>query len=803
MITSIFLENWRSHQNTSLTFRKGTNLLIGIMGSGKSSVLSGISFALFGTFPALEHRHLSLGEIIMHGKNSAKIILWFEWNREKYEIHRIISRGAKGISSDAEIRKEGKLMERGQNAVTKYIEHLLQIDYTLFSRAIYSEQNKIDRFLNIDPAKRKQEIDELLGLDKFEIARSNTVTLINRAKNTRKTFEEKFSRTRLEEIRKKEIETRNKCLTLEQKRKILLEEIEKNDNLYQQSNSKFSILKSKKEKADSLKHEIAMAKGAIKQLREQLDLNEKYLTDRKYPATGKYSAGEECSENREYENREYSASKECSVNEECLAAMQTKKIQEEKTYEENKKLLSDLQLKENALSKEAGILENKLEAAKNAKSEFECIKKELEVLLCGKKYEELVKEKQKSEHENIALAAFQQSLSSELKKLEEEARKITPALSKCPLCKSTLTKEGIIHVLNEYADEIAQKKKQLEDSLVQKQEKLKFYSEMDAKLCKLENLIQRQNVLEKELLRYQKLPEQIPELQSKIAKISELINSAKQNIEKTSISYQQTVLECAKLEEILSKKKKLAQIEFVLNKNESELKILEFNESEFENIRSEMEGIKLRMENVRIECESLGVQLKDGCEFLAFATSERNEMETIEKRISSLFKLEEELTIYKNALLETQIMLRKKVIDSVNTTMNNIWHIIYPYSDYKGLRMIVNEKGYVFEIYNEIWRPVELISGGERASLALTFRIALAAVLTPNMSLLVLDEPTHNLDKEAIGVLAHALQYSLPELVEQSFIITHDEGLTGSEFASTYKLSRDKNSNAPTKVEEV
>ncbi|MBU0586228.1 AAA family ATPase, partial [Candidatus Micrarchaeota archaeon] len=37
MLTSISLENWRSHLNTNLNFKKGTNLIIGIMGSGKSS----------------------------------------------------------------------------------------------------------------------------------------------------------------------------------------------------------------------------------------------------------------------------------------------------------------------------------------------------------------------------------------------------------------------------------------------------------------------------------------------------------------------------------------------------------------------------------------------------------------------------------------------------------------------------------------------------------------------------------------------------------------------------------------------
>lgn len=735
------------------------------MGSGKSSVLDGISFALFGTFPAIEHRRLSLNEVIMHGKNSAKIKLEFEWKREKYEILRTIELKKTKVSSDAEIRKEGKLMEKAQNAVTKYIEQLFQIDYDLFTRAIYSEQNNIDRFLNIDPARRKQEMDELLGLDKFETARSNTVTIINRVKSTRKAFEEKFNHQRLEEIRKKEIEMHNKCLTFEQKGKILSEEVEKNTTLYQQCNLKFSILKSKKEKADVLKQETNIAKGAVEQLKEQIGTQE--------------------------------------WNEEFLITAKTKKMHDEKALEESKKLLAEFQLKQNALSKEAGTLESKSEAAKNAKSELESTEKELEKVFCGKRYDELFAEKQKLEQENIELTASYQSLFSELKKLEEGVKKITPTLSKCPLCRCALTKEGIMHVLNEYHAEIAQMKKQLDDVVMQKQEKTKLYSEIEVKIRKIESLIQKQSILEKNALQYETLLKQIFELQLEITKISESINLTMQNVEKISVSYQQTILECTKLGDILLKKKKLMQMELILKKNESELKTLEFNESEFESMKKELEEIRLYMEKAQIELNSVNAQLKDAREFFSLITSEREKMEVIEKQITSLLKLEEELSIYKNTLLETQGILRKEVIDSINTAMNGMWQIVYPYDNYKGLRMVANEKGYMFEIYDGVWRPAELISGGERASVALTFRIALTTVLTPNMNLLVLDEPTHNLDKEAVSVLAHALQYNLPELVEQSFIITHDEGLMGSEFASTYKMSRDKNSNAPTKIEEI
>ena len=65
MITRVKMVNWKSHLDSELKFSKGVNALIGIMGSGKTSVMQAIAFALFGTFSALGSKKLALDDLVM------------------------------------------------------------------------------------------------------------------------------------------------------------------------------------------------------------------------------------------------------------------------------------------------------------------------------------------------------------------------------------------------------------------------------------------------------------------------------------------------------------------------------------------------------------------------------------------------------------------------------------------------------------------------------------------------------------------------------------------------------------------
>ncbi|MFH0818041.1 MAG: hypothetical protein V1909_05420, partial [Candidatus Micrarchaeota archaeon] len=141
----------------------------------------------------------------------------------------------------------------------------------------------------------------------------------------------------------------------------------------------------------------------------------------------------------------------------------------------------------------------------------------------------------------------------------------------------------------------------------------------------------------------------------------------------------------------------------------------------------------------------------------------------------------------------------------INATMSQVWASVYPYGDYSELRLSADDKGYDLEArIGDRWVSVDgIASGGERATACLALRIAFAMALAPNLNWLILDEPTHNLDEEAVRSLAGALSEKIPEIVEQTFVITHDENLKDAASGSLYRIMRNKGENGPSRVEQI
>ncbi len=765
MIRSIQLINWRSHANSKMDFNDGTNLLVGIMGAGKSSILEGISFALFGTFPALERRKVKLDDLMRLNEPNAKVILEFVWENNEYKIERAIERNKRGTSSGAEVFKNNNLVETGPVAVNTYISNLLQIDYDLFTRAIYSEQNNIDYFLTLDPRRRKQEVDILLGLDRFEEARTNIISVIGRFRSKREGIEERFSLAKVSELSAKESDKSKELSVLEEKLKELFITYEEQNKQLSKSLLFFQEMKKKKELFESLSKELIRLTAQKDSLSAEVALF-----------------------NPEIHSKTKSEYSQLLVQKNALS-LQIKSVDE-------------THLK---ISKELSVLETKIKTAKDSVTNLDKVKKDLQMFLGDKSSSILTEQQKLAEQSLLSLDSEKRSLEKELIELADLLKNLRPDLSECPLCSSKLAEHGIEHIKNEKQSKIQEKTKRIAElsRLIPVERKntealastnRKISSSMDLivslekNIVPVDELITRKSAIELELSK-------------SLAQKKDLTD---QN-ELLTTKLDQLRVELSKLDSLVIKQKTLEETEKKLLSLQETLKLTLFDEQSFETLRTQTESLKLSCERSSSQKRELETAIRMLNDMLKVVRDELVMLKLLEEEAKELIKLESELLIYKNALLETQTSLRENVVDAINIAMNEIWSIFYPYKNYLALRLEVSDKDYLFQVNDgHDWKPLESIaSGGERACAALTLRVALATILAPKLSCLILDEPTHNLDRHAIELLSAALQFKVPQVVKQTFVITHEEALIGSEFASSYRLSRDKENNKETQIERI
>ena len=164
--------------------------------------------------------------------------------------------------------------------------------------------------------------------------------------------------------------------------------------------------------------------------------------------------------------------------------------------------------------------------------------------------------------------------------------------------------------------------------------------------------------------------------------------------------------------------------------------------------------------------------------------------------------MSDQLRLLESALEATQEQLRKDFVTSVNDAMQSIWSELYPYRDIFGIRLGIEEGDYVLQMQDSTgWVGADgVASGGERSLACLALRIAFSLVLAPQIRMLVLDEPTANLDSNAIDILSDVLREKITGLVEQCFLVTHDEKLKEAVSGFCYDFDRDKSKDGITKV---
>lgn len=216
-IEKIRLHNIRSYEEETVIFPEGAVLLAGEVGSGKTSILLALEYALFGLQPGQRGAGL-----LRSGTDEGEVELWCEIQGKKIHITRKLIRDKKGVSNEyaaltfegvqteyAIIELKSKILE-----LLGYPSEFLKKTNLLYKYTVYTPQEQMKQIISEDPESRLSVLRHIFGINRYRIIKENSALALTRVKEE----------IRLEQGELKEEEKEKEELMMSKKQR---EEIEK------------------------------------------------------------------------------------------------------------------------------------------------------------------------------------------------------------------------------------------------------------------------------------------------------------------------------------------------------------------------------------------------------------------------------------------------------------------------------------------------------------------------------------------------------------------------------------------------
>ena len=781
ILNSLVINNIRSYEHEEVIFPRGISLFEGDIGSGKSTILMAIEFALFGLGSQKPE------SLLAKKAETGYAILEFTVEDKKYEIKRTLKRKNTGVNQDP---KESWIKIQDEKEIlspSELKQRVLQIlkfnepadpkaESKIFRYAIFTPQEAMKEVLS-DSKKRLETIRKAFGIEDYSISHENAKMVRSEIGTKTAVIAERFSD--ISQL-KSEINQSQKMITefeleIKQKKKqqksLEIKEIDTLQELkeLQEKNNEKIKLKTKKE---SLEERIALDKKRKKTIEIEFEEFEIELKE-KAEKLQKLMAIEKPNTDKSISEIEFEIKKTQEINDECI------KLESEK---------SNIILDISRLKEKFG---NKIELdVKSINETVNDLKKEKKSLI--KFANEITEKLEKIKGQQVQKQTLKESF-------QKEIERFTSLGNACPTCKQDITdlhhhslvdkKQKEVDALgkeleiitnsffesNKKSKEINEKLESYEHEIEENSKILPGIEEFGSKSDRLDQIdLKRKEIEEQDNSKYGDNPlEHLTAIKDDLVRFEGVteqmaqIAKSKQKIEKKSQSYQK-------------------EIELVESQNIQRVE-------ELEQIKNDLDSIEVG-EEIRIKERDIDTTRKEILKVSSViaATSEnlKNQKQKIEQNQSKLEESKKWETKYKRFdqfgqwlekfFIPTISQIEKQVLLSILQNFNETytrWYSILVEDPTKESRIdenftpIINQDGYDQEI--------GYLSGGEKTSIALAYRLTLNSLIrkeTESMksNLLILDEPTDGFSKNQLGKIRELLD----ELKsEQIVLVSHEKEL--------------------------
>ncbi len=811
IFNTLSLNNIRSYKNDDIKFKTGTSLFEGDIGSGKSTILMAVEFALFGL------GNQKGDSLLRKGAKKGTVTLEFNIEDDEYLVQRSLIRK----DNDGPVRQEkgvlginGSKIQLSPSEIKEKILKILNFKEPLnpraqsviFRYAIYTPQEDMKYVLSQKPDERLQTLRKAFGIEDYKIAAENA-NLISRS------------------IKDKIIELKAKTSDLDEKRNelfLLKGNLEKNENDNKKAISSKDVLEEVINKQKESLEELQKLELDLKEVQTKIPHLKKQAEDKKELIT-KNLAEIKISEEENQQKLIFEIEKLEKIQkptDETEEHLSNKIAKIKKIVKEKDVLEANLRVLEENLQ----IVENELDDQKNKTSEE--LKTEKDTIIS------------KIEEQNNLIKSNKDQLeiiSKKIHKLEFEKSEINKKLDNvdglgdlCPICGSTLDEEHKKTLKIESDEKI---RKINSDATILNQVELKGKE-------KLELLEKELKVLESNLNDLKFLIDKVSNLEN----LKNKINLIYEEIKKLETELESIIDHSSQIEDHIT------YFENLLEK----LKEYNRNQKDLENIRYQYKKNIEKIESNKESNEVLNEEIKSLNEELVKSESKLEELKNIPNQISEIKfnydKTSEEFQLITAKIVETKTLIEKisedisKVRDDINKKeslkkqLNKVNDYYIWINDYLIPTLSLIEKHVMQKRYEEFnvdfqkWfniliedhsktakideeftpiveqdgfeQDINYLSGGEKTSVALAYRLALNNIVHQvstgmKSNLLILDEPTDGFSREQLYKVRDILdELKCPQVI----IVSHEREL-GSFADNVFRVEKTDGNSRVTLME--
>ncbi len=279
-INKLAIKNIRSYEDAEIEFPEGILLLSGDVGSGKTSILLALEYALFGLQPGQKGSAL-----LRHNKDFGEVLLEFEVDGHEVIIERKLKRTSKSISNDyAAITIDGVKEESSVTEVKTKVLKILNYPFEfvkknnlLYRFTVYTPQEEMKQIILEDAESRLNILRHVFGIDKYKRIRENLLILTAKLKEEAKMIQVEIKELDNEKARLEAIKSSTLFLDekIKEKEKELIISVQKRKAIELESQE----LEKKIKEREKFEKEIAKTNIMIAYKKDQLSNSGRDITE--------------------------------------------------------------------------------------------------------------------------------------------------------------------------------------------------------------------------------------------------------------------------------------------------------------------------------------------------------------------------------------------------------------------------------------------------------------------------------------------------------------------------------------------